>query len=104
LLREKNRVVYTSRYRERGKPHIAVNVVTLYPRKAWHLDCVDDDQDHNVDDILTELGPRKTKLDVIFTERFKIRGGSSRAEAIKNVSGVWEKFVVALERDYSRQK
>jgi hypothetical protein len=104
LSREKNRAVYLSQYAEHGKPKSAVNVVTLYPGKAWHLDNVGDDEDHEVDDVLARLGPNKETTRCFFTEHFKIQGGSSKAQATKIVSEVWDKYVAVLERDYAHRK
>jgi hypothetical protein len=105
LLKTEHRVVYTESYRSGGKPRTAVDVVTLYPPKAWHLDYVGDEDDEVGDYVLTSLGPQKTRLDMAFKEHYKVaRGLPSKAQCVKDVGQVWDKYVQALERDYRRSR
>lgn len=104
LSRKENRVVYLSQYRMRGKPRSAVNVVTLYPHEAWHLDFIGDDDEEVGEYVLKRLGPRKTRLDMTFMEHYTMRGPPSKAQDIKATHEVWDKYVAALERDYTRRK
>jgi hypothetical protein len=91
-------------YRSHGKSRSAVDVVTLYPPKAWHLDFVGDEDDETGDYLLTALGPRRTRLDMTFHERYKIRNAPSKAEDVKHTREVWDKYAEALERDFRRKK
>lgn len=104
LLKTVRRVIYTSAYRSGGKPKTAVNVVTLYPPKWWHLDFIGDEDDETGDYKLTRLGPRKTRLDMSFIEHYKMRKAPTKAEDAKHTHEVWDKYVAALERDYARRK
>ena len=104
LLRTKHRVVYMLSYPSRGKIKTGINVVTLHPPDAWHLDFVGDEDDETGDYTLTSLGARKTRLDMKFTERYKMKDAPSKAQDAKNVHEVWGKYVPALERDYARRR
>ncbi|MFI5450384.1 MAG: hypothetical protein ACHQ03_11545 [Candidatus Bathyarchaeia archaeon] len=103
LLKNNHRVVYVVNYRSRGKPKSAVDVVTLYPPKAWHLDFTGDEDDEVGDYALTSLGPRKTRLDMKFEEHYKISRAPTKAQDVKGTHEVWDKYVVALERDYAHK-
>jgi hypothetical protein len=104
LLKTKHRVIYTSNYRSRGKQRSAVNVVTLYPPKAWHLDFIGDEDDEVGDYKLNSLGPRITKLDMTFTEHYRIRNPPTKAQDLKVTHELWDKYVAALERDYTKSR
>jgi len=104
LQKTKRRVVYNYIYRRRGKIRSAVNIVTLQPPKAWHLDSPGQDCDEIADYRLTTISPKKTRLDMTFKERYKISRAPTRAEDAKDLNEAWEKYVAALERDYARRK
>ena len=104
LLRTKRRVVYVETYRSRGKSTKAVDVVTLFPPKGWHLDYVSDEDDEVGDYALSSLGLRKTRIDLTFLEHFKIAHAPSKKRYASMVSQVWDKYVEALQKDYSRSK
>ncbi len=104
LLRTKRRIIYTETYRRRGKPTVAVDVVTRHPPKGWHLNYVSDEEDEVGDYVLTSLGPRKTRLDMTFTDQYMIPNAPSKAEFVKIVEQVWDKYVEALEKDYRRTR
>lgn len=97
-------MIYTSVYRSGGKPRTAVNVVTLHPPKAWHLDFTGDEDDEVGDYVLTRLGSRRTRLRMTFTEHYKIHNAPTKAQDAKNTNDVWDKYVKALERDYAHKK
>ena len=103
LMKTKDRVVYAATYRSHGTLMGGVNVVTLHPPNAWHLDFIGDEDDETGDYILTSRGRNKTRLDMVFTERYKIRNSPSRVQDVKSVHEVWDKYVAALERDYARR-
>jgi len=104
LLKNKHRVVYVVNYKSHGKPKSAVDVVTLHPPKAWHLDFTGDEDDEVGDYGLASLGPRKTRLSMKFQEHYKIRGAPTKAQDVKSTHEVWDKYVAALERDYARKR
>ena len=104
LLKTKHRVIYLSLYMSGGKPKSAVNVVTLYPQKAWHLDFIGDEDDEAGDYVLTKLGPRRTRLDMTFEEHYKTRKAPTRSQDVKQTNEVWDKYVSALEKEYAGQR
>jgi hypothetical protein len=104
LQKTKRRVVYTYIYRSEGKIRNAVNIVTLQPPRAWHLDSPGQDCDETADYRLSSLGPKKTRLDMRFKERYKIHGAPTREEDSKGLNEVWDKYVAALENDYAHRK
>ena len=101
LLKSEHRVIYTSTYKSSGKLRSAVNVVTLYPPKAWHLDFIGDDDDEVGDYVLTKLGPQRTRLDMTFTEHYKTGSAPTKAQDLKQTHQVWDKYAAALEKDYA---
>jgi hypothetical protein len=102
LLKTEHRIIYVSSYRSGGKSRNAVNVVTLYPPKAWHLDSIGDDDDELGDYVLTKLGPRRTRLDMTFEEHYKTGKAPAKDKDLKHTNEVWDKYVSALEIDYAR--
>ncbi len=102
LSKADRRVIYISAYMSGGKRRSAVNVVTLYPPKSWHLDFIGDEDDETGDYVLTKLGPRRTRLDMTFTEHYKIREAPTRAQDAKHTHEVWDKYVAALQEDCAR--
>ncbi len=104
LLKTEHRVIYTTTYISGGKPRTAVDVVTLYPPRAWHLDFVGDEDDETGDYVLKKVGPRRTRLDMTFTEHYKIRKAPTKAQDTKHTHEVWDKYAAALEKDYRGAK
>jgi len=105
LLKNKHRAVYVENYRSGGKPRSEVDVITLHPPKAWHLDLTSDEGWNETGDyVLSSLGFWRTRLDIRFKEHFKISKPPTKAEYEKHVSEVWDKYVTELERDCARKK
>jgi hypothetical protein len=104
LLKTKHRVIYTSSYTSGGKPRSAVNVVTLYPSGAWHLDFIGDEDDETGEYVLTKLGPRKTRLGMRFTEHYKVRKAPTKAQDAKHTHEIWDRYIAALEKSYDRRR
>ena len=104
LLRTEHRVVYAVTYRSGGKTRSAVDVVTLYPPKAWHLNYVGDEDDEVGDYILSSMGSKKTRLDMTFWERYKVANAPSKEQATKDTHEIWDRLVAALEKDYARKR
>ena len=103
-MKTKHRVIYLIQYPSRGKIRTGVNVVTLHPPKAWHLDLTGDEDDETGDYVLTSLGARKTRLDMTFSEHYKIRNAPSKAQDVEHTHEIWDKYVAALEKDYGRSR
>jgi len=103
LQKARRRVVYVTTYFPKpNKPKIGVNLVTLHPPNSWHLEFVGEEDYEDGEYRLTRLGSRKTRLDMRFKERYKVRNAPSAAEDKKGTEELWDKYVAALERDYSR--
>lgn len=104
LLKTEHRVIYATIYISGGKPRTAVNVVTLYPPRAWHLNFVGDEDDETGDYVLKKAGPRRTRLDMTFTEHYKTRKAPTKAQDTKHTREIWDKYAAALEKGYRRRK
>lgn len=103
LQRTKLRVIYLSIYGGKRKPKYGVNIVALKPPTAWHLDFVGEEDDETGDYQLTRLGAGRTRLSMVFEERYKVRGGLTKAEDTKHTNQIWDKFVAALEKEYRKK-
>jgi hypothetical protein len=103
LLKTGRLVMYTSSYRSRGKPMIGVNIVSLRPPKRWHLDFLGDEDDETGHYHLTRLGHGRTRLDMSFTEHYRIRRAPTKAQDMKHTNEIWDKYVSALEKEYARR-
>jgi len=101
LLRTKHRVVYVETYHSHGQARNAIDVVTLYPPKSWHLDFISDEDDETGNYVLTSLGTHKTRLDMTFREHYKVANPPSKTQYQKAVSQTWDKYVERLEKDYN---
>jgi hypothetical protein len=53
---------------------------------------------------LESLGRSKTKLDMRFKERYKILGAPTRKEDAEGLSRVWDKYVAALEMEFTHRR
>jgi hypothetical protein len=104
LQKTKRRVVYISAFKWTGRSRYGVQIVTLRPPNRWHLEYFGEEADEIGDYRLTKLGPQRTRLDMTFKEEYKISGAPTRKEETKQTSGVWGRYVAALERDYARSK
>lgn len=104
LMKTKHQVIWVASYRSSGKIRNAVDVVTLHPPNAWHLDFIGDEDDLTGDYTLTSLGARKTRLDMTFKVHYKVRNAPSKAQDVKGLHEVWDKYVAALQKDYARSR
>jgi hypothetical protein len=100
----KRRVIYISTYEREGRMMSGVNMVTLRPPKAWNLDYVGEEEDEIGRYKLTRLGPGKTRLDMTFTEKYKISDAPTKEEDKSVTERTWDKYVAALEMDYSSSR
>jgi len=101
LQKTKRRAIYISTYEKEGKVIRGVNMVTLRPPKAWSLDYVGEEEDEIGRYKLTRLGPSKTRLDMTFTEKYKISSAPTKLEDQNHTNKMWDKYVARLEVDYS---
>jgi hypothetical protein len=101
LQKTSRRVIYLRTVERDGKTLIAVKMVTLRPPKGWNLDQVGEDE--NVIGVyrLTRTEPEKTKLDMKFTEKYKISDPPTKEQDRKQTDQMWDKYVAALEKDYA---
>jgi uncharacterized protein YjhX (UPF0386 family) len=101
LQKTNRRVIYLRTYERDGRTMIGVKMVTLRPPKAWHLDQVGEDEDAIGIYKLTRVGLEKTRLDMTFTEKYRISDAPTKEEDRKVTDQMWDKYVAALEKDYT---
>jgi hypothetical protein len=101
LQKTNHRVIYLRTYERNGKSMIGVKMVTLRPPKAWHLDQVGEDEDVIGIYKLTRMRLEVTRLDMTFTEKYKISDAPTKKEDANATAQMWDKYVAALEKDYS---
>jgi hypothetical protein len=104
LQKTKRRAIYVSTYERDGKTKIGVNIVKLTSPKAWYLEYVGEEEDETGRYKLTSVGPRKTRLQMSFTEKYKINNAPTKEEDRKHVDELWDKYVARLEMEYSATK
>lgn len=99
----KKRAIYAQLYDgSDGKKKAAVNIVTLKPPSSWHLDYFGQEDDETADYRLKSLGKGKTRLDMVFREKWKAMAKiPTIEEQTTQTNRVWDKYVAALEKDYS---
>jgi len=102
LEKTNKRVIYASdKIGIDGKPKLAVRIVTLSQSKfAWDLDYVAEEDLERGEYRLKKIGKEKTKLDMVFRNKWKNGKGPSRAELKASTKASWDAFAPALERDY----
>ena len=101
LQKTKRRAIYISTYEREGRVMSGVNIVTLRPPTAWNLDYVGEEEDEIGRYKLTRVGPSKTRLDMTFTEKYKINDAPTKEEDKSVTDQTWDKYVARLEMDYS---
>jgi hypothetical protein len=101
LQKTNRRVIYLRTYERDGRTMIGVKMVTLRPPKAWHLDQVGEDEDAIGIYKLTRVGSERTRLDMVFTEKYRISDAPSKEEDRKVTDQMWDRYVAALEKDYT---
>ena len=104
LQKTKRRVIYVSTNKLRGKTISSVDIVTLRPPNAWHLDFVGQEGDEIGEYKLTRIGPRKTRLNMTFKIKYKIANPPTKQEDTKTTSKFWDKYVAAAEKDYASSR
>ena len=101
LQKTNRRVIYLRTSRRNRIAMISVKIVTLRPPKSWHLDQVGEDEDVTGIYELTRSGSGRTRLDMTFTEKYKISDAPTKEEDKKSTDEMWDKYVAALEKDYT---
>ena len=101
LQKTKQRVIYLRTIERDGKTMIGVKMVTLRPSKAWYLDQVGEDEDVIGTYKLTRLGPEKTRLEMAFTETYKVTDAPTKEEDRNDTDKMWDRYVAALQKDYT---
>ena len=101
LQKTNRRAIYLRTSERDGKTMIGVKMVTLRPPKVWYLDQVGEDEDAIGKYKLTRVEPEKTRLDMTFTEKYKISDAPTKEEDRNNTDQMWDKYVAALEEDYA---
>lgn len=104
LQKTKRRAIYISSYGKEGKVISGVNIVILRPPKAWNLDYVGEEEDEFGKYKLARVGPNKTRLDMTFTEKYKISNAPSKSEDKNHTDKLWDKYVARLEMDYASSR
>jgi len=103
LEKTRKRKIYASIYKGAdGEQKVSVNIVTLKPPTSWHLDYFGEEDDEIGEYRLRSLGKNKTRLDMLFKEKWKnISRIPSIKEQVDGTNEVWDKYVSALEKDYN---
>ncbi len=103
LEKTKKRAIYVVNYKGAdGSPKLNVNIVTLKPPNTWHLEQFGEEDNETGDYVLTSLGKERTRLDMVFKEKWKrIAKIPSIKEQIAQTEKVWNKYAAALKQDYS---
>jgi len=101
LQKTNRRVIYLRTYERDGRTMVGVKIVTLHPPKAWFLDQVGEDEDVSGIYKLTRVGPERTRLAMTFTEKYKVSDAPTKEEDRKSTHQMWDKYVAALEKDYT---
>jgi hypothetical protein len=101
LQKTKRRVIYLRTNERHGKNMIGVKMVTLRPPKAWYLDQVGEDEDVIGTYKLKQLGPERTRLDMAFTEMYKISDAPTKEEDRNDTDEMWSKYVAGMQNDYA---
>ena len=105
MQKTKKRVIYAQIYDGMdGEKKVAVDIVTLKAPDSWHLDFFGEEDDETGEYRLRSLGKERTRLDMVFREKWKVDSPPPLEEQIEGTSKVWDKYVAALEKDYLAEK
>ncbi len=81
----------------REDPDVAVDVLRFDPPRAWHTDQIDEDDRETVDYRLTAVGPRRTRLDLLVTERYVTPRHPTKNETRERLVAVWQRYAGEIE-------
>lgn len=103
LDKTKRRVVYAALYRDDDSNlHVSVYDVKLRPPDSWHFDIFDPDRKGTGNYKLSRLPGNSTALKIVFKTKWKGKARvQSRKEHAKRLNSIWDKYILALEREYS---
>jgi hypothetical protein len=104
LQKTKRRAIYISTYEKEGKMLSGVNIVILRPPSAWSLDYVGEEEDETGRYKLARVGSSRTRLDMIFTDKYKDSNAPSMLEDKNHTEQLWDKYVARLEMDYASSR
>ena len=105
LEKSKKRAVYASIYKaEDGREKIGVNLVTLKAPTSWHLEFYGEEDTEIGDYKLSTLGKGKTKLNMVFKEKWKTPKFPTIEEQVTDSGRQWDQYIAALESEYNAQK
>jgi hypothetical protein len=105
LEKTKKRVIYAQLYNdEKGQQKVAVDIVSLKSPRYWHLDYFGEEDDETGEYKLTRLGKNKTRLDMLFKEKWKISNPPTKAWQVQHTNEIWDKYIAALEHDYNSEE
>ena len=94
----KRRAVYVTK--QKGSKRLtSVGIVTLHPPDRWHFCSIGGQIIETGKYQLKKIGPRETKLEAVFTLK-RSATMASKMEFINHLNEFWEKYGVALEKDY----
>jgi len=79
---------------------LAVDVVRLNPPHSWHLDQIDDTDQQALDYRVSAVGPARTRLQLVSTERWVTPKFPTREAHRAQVAKTWARLAAALEADY----
>ena len=104
LEKNKKRVIYASDKKSSdGSTKLAVRIVTLSPGDySWHLDYFSEEDLEQGDYKLNRIGKEKTRLDMVFRNRWKDGPGPTKEQFVSETKSSWDTYVPALEKDYAR--
>lgn len=103
LRRSKDSFVWIQHYNRDGKEKEGVRIVTLQPPNAWHNEAIIDEKETALDYRLTALGKQRTKITIRVKVSFKTIE-ETEADLARNLNGIWDKYIAALERDFRSGK
>ena len=85
-----------------GESQISVYLVKLKPPNAWHLDMYSPYRSETAEYKLKPLPKSKTQINIVFKNNWKnLEKIESGMEQEKRLNGLWDKYVKALEEEYS---
>jgi len=83
-------------------PQVAVDIVRLAPPSAWHTDQMDEDDRETIDYRLVRLGPKRTRLDLLVTERWLIPDYPTRTQVAQRVRNAWNRYGPQIEERFCK--
>jgi len=81
-------------------PLVAVDLVRLQPPNAWHTDQIDEEDRESVDYRLTSLGPSRTRIELLITERWVVPDHQSAAGVRERANAAWDRYKAFIEDRY----